>query len=59
MSGWFEAGLGVLGLALVIRLGLITDWQVTASEALTSGGCLLAALITVGIWHRATRRRNH
>ena len=63
MNAWatrhFEGLLGLIVLAVVVRLGMVVDWSVTASEALMYCGCLLAALITVGVWHRATRRRNH
>ncbi len=53
----FELLLGLLMVAVVVRLGFAADWSVSMEETLISGGCLAVALLVVGVWHRATRRK--
>lgn len=45
--------------AVVTGLGFVADWDVSLDEAMYAGIGLGVALIVVGIWHQASRRRNN
>lgn len=52
-----ETAIFVILVGVVVRLGMIADWSVTATETGIALGCLAVALLTVGAWHRLTHRR--
>ncbi|MGE4164196.1 MAG: hypothetical protein AB7G23_20940 [Vicinamibacterales bacterium] len=54
----FEALIGLLMVAVAVRLGFAADWSVTTEQTLIATACLLGALLVVGVWHRATRRKH-